>query len=322
MGVWSEIKSMFGANEGTCTNTSDREIFVCVNDPGGPQRLETLGPGQSTPPGVDCDGIIFPDGSAEKEFGFLGRTGWSVIDKRTPEWVRDNWPNCAQAIRETNNKIDNGLYTPHPSGSRVISVQVHCQGLGDSAELSDGWYLGTRGRTLRCEGFQINVLQPGEVGVVYMAHLEARGDTHWVHHGQFIGTRGERRKLTGFAIGLNGGFDRYDIYYAAHTEIGTTSWAKNGEFCGTRGYSGPSPAGVSPLRPTDDHLANFERSVQPHQSSGRRPTQKRVEGIMVVLVPLGAPPPSAVPADGARGGPITRPAPTAAAFDAADFNVG
>ncbi|QDV20654.1 Clostridial hydrophobic W [Gimesia panareensis] len=214
--------------EGRCENKTDREIQVCVNEPGEPQRIERLGPGERTRDGLDCDGIIHDDGGATK---IHGRTGWTT--EKSPEWVRENWPNCARLIAGTNEYTTGGLLNQNRSDA--IKYFVHCQGLGDSAEVQGGWFVGTRGHALCLEGFQVNI-KAKDLDLRYMAHLQGIGDVGWQPAGSFIGTRGESRRLEGFAIELIRGNDQYDVAYMAHLQdIGDTRWFRNGDFCGTRG---------------------------------------------------------------------------------------
>lgn len=116
---------------------------------------------------------------------------------------------------------------------------IHVQGRGDRPLRNDQW-AGTKGQSLRLEGFQIDTnISVSGLSVEYMAHLEGSGDTKWVPAGTFVGTRGQSRRLEGFAIRLTGpAAAQYDIFYRAHLQgIGASAIAKNGVFCGTRGQS-------------------------------------------------------------------------------------
>src|SRR5690349_8838275 len=79
---------------------------------------------------------------------------------------------------------------------------VHIQDLGDTPFREADW-VGTKGRSLRMEGFSIEFADPiPGLGLEYMCHLQDIGDTQWMPAGSFCGTRGEMRRLEGFAIRL------------------------------------------------------------------------------------------------------------------------
>lgn len=120
-----------------------------------------------------------------------------------------------------------------------LSGLVHVENLGDQP-LTEARWAGTKGRSLRLEGFAVNLSPPTPgLALEYMCHLEGQGDTPWMPGGSFCGTRGQDRRLEGFAIRLTGAQARnYDIYYACHLETrGDTGPVMNGAFCGTRGQS-------------------------------------------------------------------------------------
>jgi hypothetical protein len=71
-------------HRGQCTNTLNRDITVCIDG-----RAVILRPGEKTPAGADCDGVIHSDGSATKLWGASG-----VKTNETPDWVRSHWPGC------------------------------------------------------------------------------------------------------------------------------------------------------------------------------------------------------------------------------------
>jgi hypothetical protein len=215
-------------HEGSCKNDTDREMRICVD---GNER--TLAPGESTPRGVDCDGILFKDGSVDK---IWGRSGWKT--RKSPEWVREHWPGCAQYVEDVNAAIDgHQQWVRAPSGVAHINYMVHCEDLGDSVAVPDGWFIGTKGQARRLEGFCINAVTPG-LRLEYMAHLQNVADTPWASSGQFIGTRGQALRLEGFAIRVAEGADRYGVAYSAHLQdFGDSPWFTDGQFCGTRGQS-------------------------------------------------------------------------------------
>ncbi len=130
--------------------------------------------------------------------------------------------------------------------ARTLSMQslklrgvVHVQNYGDQP-LQDSQWAGTKGQSLRLEGFAVDFSPPvSGLGLEYMCHLQDSGDTPWMTGGAFCGTRGQSRRLEGFAIRLTGhGAANYDIYYACHLQdLGDTGPVANGAFCGTRGQS-------------------------------------------------------------------------------------
>lgn len=235
MSEWFDsIKEWF--HEGSCTNRSDKDMFVCVGDSHEPHHVEVLKPGERTKEGKDCDGVIRRDGGVDKVYG---RSGWMMEKDRT--WLEKNWPGCANVVQ------DFRALEPKIGGIRITKGDllptrhfVHCQGLADSETVAGGWFAGTRGQALRLEGFQLESLGegPSAVELEYMAHLEGTGDTPW-QTGGFIGTRGEARRLEGFAIRVKStGGVRANILYKAHLQdFGDTEWYADGVFCGSRGQA-------------------------------------------------------------------------------------
>ena len=116
---------------------------------------------------------------------------------------------------------------------------VHIQDLGDQPLEAAQW-AGTKGRSLRLEGFAIDFSPPVPgLGLEYMCHLQDIGDTKWMPGGSFCGTRGEERRVEGFAIRLTGSqISKYNVYYTCHVQdVGDTGQVMNGAFCGTHGKS-------------------------------------------------------------------------------------
>jgi len=116
---------------------------------------------------------------------------------------------------------------------------VHIENVGDRP-LEDSNWAGTKGQSLRLEGFALDFSPPVPgLGLEYMCHLEDMGDSVWMPGGAFCGTRGQSRRLEGLGIRLTGpGAATRDVYYACHLQdIGDTGFAMNSEFCGTRGQS-------------------------------------------------------------------------------------
>jgi hypothetical protein len=140
---------------------------------------------------------------------------------------------------------------------------VHVESFQKDLPLQEAQWAGTKGRSLRLEGFAVNPSPPiPGLGLEYMCHLQGTGDTHyWMPAGSFCGTRGESRRLEGLAIRLTGTDSaRYDIYYGCHLEgRGDTGPVSNGGFCGTRGES------------------------------------RRLEALAIWIFPKGSPPPHEIP---------------------------
>jgi CSLREA domain-containing protein len=144
--------------------------------------------------------------------------------------------------RPAGNDCDVGAFELASHQSLKMRGVVLVQNLGDEP-LEDSHWAGTKGQSLRLEGFAIDFSPKARgLGLEYMCHLQGFGDTSWLTGGSsisFCGTRGQSRRLEGFAIRLTG--DRsaqYDVYYGCHLQgIGDTGPVKNGEFCGTRGQS-------------------------------------------------------------------------------------
>ena len=95
-------------HDGTCTNDTGKDIKICID--GNPGKLR---PGETTPPSVDCDGVIHGDNSATKIYGQSG-----IKEHKSRDWVRDNWPRCYTSQRE-------------PGGVRPIIVGSGSGGFND-----------------------------------------------------------------------------------------------------------------------------------------------------------------------------------------------
>jgi hypothetical protein len=115
--------------------------------------------------------------------------------------------------------------------------KVHIEKLGDKP-LRDGRWAGTKGKSLRLEGFELQPASPlgKKTYLTYMCHIQDVGDTSWLYQGQFCGTRHQSKRLEGFAIKVAGkDAYKYDVLYQCHIENkGDSDVKKNGEFCGTR----------------------------------------------------------------------------------------
>lgn len=120
-----------------------------------------------------------------------------------------------------------------------FSVLAHIQNRGNLTG-GPGEFVGTRGRSLRMEGFSITFTPPAEgLGLRYFAHVAYSGDQPWVSDGNFTGFMGRERAVEGFAIELTGARQtEYDVVYMTHERnYGDLPWVRNGTFCGTRGRS-------------------------------------------------------------------------------------
>lgn len=126
-------------------------------------------------------------------------------------------------------------------GYRVpLGLTAHIQNFGDQFAPEGSW-VGTKGRSLRLEGFQMSFREPRVPGlsVAYMCHIQDMGDSGWMPEGSFCGTRGQSRRLEAVALRLVGpNADRFTIRYSCHLEgIGDIGPISDGGVCGTRGQS-------------------------------------------------------------------------------------
>ena len=81
---------------------------------------------------------------------------------------------------------------------------AHLEVLADTAYVSQGTFVGTRGQARRLEGFGIRVVGPEayKYDVFYAAHLEGLGDTAEYKNGEFCGTRGQFRRVEAIKVRL------------------------------------------------------------------------------------------------------------------------
>lgn len=142
----------------------------------------------------------------------------------------------------------------------LIGVQYrgHIQNLGNMPKPEGSFIegpnaIGTRGESLRIEGFWINLTGAVPEGAVikYNVHVQNIGwlydenDTSdWATNGKFAGTTGQSLRIEAVKISLDN-LPGYDVYYRGHVEnqgnmpqeSGEWSWVKNGEMLGTAGSS-------------------------------------------------------------------------------------
>lgn len=106
--------------------------------------------------------------------------------------------------------------------------------------------LGTRGQSLRVEGFWLDLSGdlPEGAKLVYQVHVENRGWMTPVSDGDFAGTAGESLRVESIRIKLEN-LPGYDVYYRGHVQNvgdipqvdGQWDWVKNGADLGTTGSS-------------------------------------------------------------------------------------
>lgn len=106
--------------------------------------------------------------------------------------------------------------------------------------------LGTRGQSLRVEGFWIELTGnvPEGANIVYEVHVQNEGWMTSVKNGNFAGTAGESQRVESIKIRLEN-LPGYDVYYRGHVQNvgdipqvdGDWGWKKNGEELGTTGSS-------------------------------------------------------------------------------------
>lgn len=144
------------------------------------------------------------------------------------------------------------------SPTPIVSYQTHVENIGWQSYVNDGMLAGTTGQSLRLEGIRISVDGLSGVGVQYKTHIQNIGwESGWTSDGGFSGTEGQALRLEAIQIQLTGeNAGQYTIWYRTHVQnFGWTGWACNGQSCGSAGYS------------------------------------YRLEGIEIIILPAGTPPP-------------------------------
>lgn len=126
--------------------------------------------------------------------------------------------------------VQNQGNMPKPEGSLVSGPEA----------------LGTRGQSLRVEGFWIELTGnvPEGANIVYEVHVQNEGWMTPVKNGDFAGTAGESQRVESIKIRLEN-LPGYDVYYRGHVQNvgdipmadGDWGWKKNGEELGTTGSS-------------------------------------------------------------------------------------
>ncbi|MEA4805963.1 Ig-like domain-containing protein [Acetobacterium wieringae] len=132
-----------------------------------------------------------------------------------------------------------------------VEYRGHVENIGDMPAGEDNFIagpeaLGTRGRSLRVEGFMIKLTGdvPEGAKIVYQVHVQNEGWMTPVENGEFGGTRGKSQRVESIRISLEN-LPGYDVYYRGHVQnvgdlpkvSGDWGWVKNGEELGTTGSS-------------------------------------------------------------------------------------
>lgn len=126
--------------------------------------------------------------------------------------------------------VQNQGNMPKPAGTMVAGPEA----------------LGTRGQSLRVEGFWIELTGnvPKDANIVYEVHVQNEGWMKPEKNGVFAGTTGESERVESIKIRLEN-LPGYDVYYRGHVQNvgdipqvdGEWGWKKNGEELGTTGSS-------------------------------------------------------------------------------------
>lgn len=132
-----------------------------------------------------------------------------------------------------------------------VAYRGHVQNVGDMPNGEDNFIsgpkeIGTRGLSLRVEGFMIKLTGdvPEGAKIVYEVHVENEGWMEPVSNGDFAGTRAKSQRVESIKIRLEN-LPGYDVYYRGHVQNigdipqveGQWGWVKNGAALGTTGSS-------------------------------------------------------------------------------------
>lgn len=130
-----------------------------------------------------------------------------------------------------------------------VSYRGHVQNYGnlpkpEGTMVAGADAFGTRGQSLRLEGFWINLTGdvPEEANIVYEVHVQDEGWIAPAKNGSFAGTEGKSERIEAIKIHLEN-LPGYDVYYCGHVENvgdipqinGDWGWVKNNEQLGTTG---------------------------------------------------------------------------------------
>jgi len=119
------------------------------------------------------------------------------------------------------------------SAAPTLSGRAHVQDLGwmpvVSGTLSDGVTIGTEGRSLRLEAFELDGWP-----LQYQANVDGLGWLKWVPSGTVMGTTGQSRRIEGVRIMLPPGVDG-SVEYRTHVQnYGWGPWVRDGAGSGTK----------------------------------------------------------------------------------------
>ena len=125
-----------------------------------------------------------------------------------------------------------------------LSGTGHVQNMGDvkGTYESDVLSIGTSGKSLRLEGFQIDFENKTELSgkLQYRVHIQNKGWTDWMDAGTYAGSKGEGLRVEGVQMRLTEELgEAYDVVYRAHIQGygNSQGWVKNGRIAGTVGES-------------------------------------------------------------------------------------
>ena len=125
-------------------------------------------------------------------------------------------------------------------GIQGLKGTAHVQNIGWMGSVGNGKALGTTGKGLRLEAFNLAVEGLDLSGDIrYRAHVQNIGWQGWKKNGQTAGSIGRGLRVEAVEIDLTGELEStYDVYYRAHvSNIGWLAWAKEGETAGSTGMS-------------------------------------------------------------------------------------
>ena len=126
------------------------------------------------------------------------------------------------------------------AASAQVWYKAHVENIGWMNPVHDGATSGTEGRSLRMEGFQMDLGLSGySGGITYRAHVQDIGWMGWVTNRQTAGTEGRCLRMEALEAKLTGDIaNHFDLYYRAHVQdIGWMGWVRNGQTAGTTGQS-------------------------------------------------------------------------------------
>jgi|GEM_PF-3213439 len=145
-----------------------------------------------------------------------------------------------------------GIFAATPEAEAIgVQYRGHVQNKGDMPQpvgtmVKGPDALGTRGESLRVEGFWIELTGdvPEGAAIKYQVHVQNEGWMTPEVNGVFAGTHGKSQRVESIRISLEN-LPGYDVYYRGHVQNvgdvpqanGDWGWKKNGEELGTTGSS-------------------------------------------------------------------------------------